>query len=132
MITGAWPAKEGLKEELVHSPTSLTHTRVASASSSDIIKSNSTYVLLFIQIQSCHLLDCIIRDEEYASNTGYLADNYAQRFIYPGWGPEGWTKLIQGHACYDPTKVRSCSVIWQHRDASKQSVIWTILTFVRS
>ncbi|KAK9846201.1 hypothetical protein WJX84_000412 [Apatococcus fuscideae] len=43
-------------------------------------------------------------DEDHSSNTAYGDDNYTQELQHPEWAPEGWTKLIRGHACYDPEK----------------------------
>lgn len=47
----------------------------------------------------------MVQDEDHASNTGYNADNYTEEFEHPEWAPGGWTSLIRGHPCYDPSKV---------------------------
>ncbi|KAK9858864.1 hypothetical protein WJX84_006175 [Apatococcus fuscideae] len=43
-------------------------------------------------------------DASHKSNTAYAADNYTEEFVHPEWAPGGWTSLIHGHPCYDPTK----------------------------
>ena len=51
-----------------------------------------------------------VQDLDHESNSAYGADNYTEEYYHPEWSPDGWTHIIKGHACYDPTKVRqACS-----------------------
>jgi hypothetical protein len=42
----------------------------------------------------------------HTSNTAFGGDNYNLEHKSSRL-PEGWQKLIKGHACYDPNKVKS-------------------------
>lgn len=64
-----------------------------------------------------------MQDLNHESNTAFGADNYSYEYIHKEWSPRGWTQIIKGHACYDPTKVlmlytsiavilSSCAPIW--------------------
>ncbi len=44
-------------------------------------------------------------DVNHTSNTAFQADNYNTDKVCKSQ-PEGWVKFIQGHPCYDPSKVR--------------------------
>lgn len=47
-----------------------------------------------------------LQDAEHMSNTAFAPDNYSSEFHHAEWSPDGWLDIIEGHACYDPAKVR--------------------------
>ncbi len=51
---------------------------------------------------------CVSRlDVNHTSNTAFFPDNY-NRDVVCKMQPDGWTKYIRGHVCYNPSKVRPC------------------------
>ena len=43
------------------------------------------------------------------SATSYTYDSYSEEFVHPEYSPQGWTRIIKGHPCYDPKKARELS-----------------------